>query len=359
MDDAFSSVDAFTLDELSAETARVRLDAYLFSQHSTPPTAEDIVYRYGITSPIFRSAAAKIRESLDRVVERPMLSTWRAQWQRLLSRVYGSNLADNELYVRHTYLSQFARLLAYSTLNGIPDNRDTVRNVITGEAFRGAGVDNIAEADFFSWVLMDDIADDMLRLFDDLASTFVVYDLRQIDQDLLKQLYQSLVDVKDRHDLGEYYTPDWLAELTLRDIDYKPGQSLYDPTCGSGSFLFSAIKHLQRAGMHGGELVDFAIKNIMGTDIHPLAVTIARLNYLLALAPDLKTANPTGGTRNVSIPVYMADAMPRPLDGDSGLRVPIADLPSSEAFIIPEETACVPALMGEMIQLIENLARTE
>jgi len=37
------------------------------------------------------------------------------------------------------------------------------------------------------------------------------YNLRELSEDVLKSLYQELVDPKTRHDLGEYYTPDWLA----------------------------------------------------------------------------------------------------------------------------------------------------
>lgn len=358
IDDRFTMVDDFTLGEINAETARLRLDAYLFSQHSQPPTAEDIVLRYGITSPTFRKAAQELRRLLARVDKTPMLATWRAQWQRLLSRVYGSDVGNDELFVRHTYLSQFARLLAYATLHGLPENDQTILEIIRGDAFQKSGVSNIGEADFFSWILMDEIRGPALRLFDRLAQTFVVYNLRQINQDLLKQLYQSLVDVSDRHDLGEYYTPDWLAELVLRDINYRPGQSLYDPTCGSGTFLFSAIKHLQRQGMRGQELVEFAAANIVGTDVHPLAVTIARLNYLLALSEDLRTASGGRPTRLITIPIYMADAMPRTLEDESaGLRVPVSDETGSESFIIPMESAREHSLMTSLIELIEGIAR--
>jgi hypothetical protein len=33
--------------------------------------------------------------------------------------------------------------------------------------------------------------------------------------------------------------------------------------------------------------VDEALNNIVGVDVHPLAVTIAKVNYVLALTPDL------------------------------------------------------------------------
>jgi hypothetical protein len=32
-----------------------------------------------------------------------------------------------------------------------------------------------------------------------------------VQVDVLKSLYESLIDPAQRHDLGEYYTPDWLA----------------------------------------------------------------------------------------------------------------------------------------------------
>ena len=116
-----------------------------------------------------------------------------------------------------------------------------------------------------------------------MSAELQVYDLSAVRQDLLKQLYQNLVDPETRHDLGEYYTPDWLAQLTLQEIDYRAAQSLLDPACGSGTFLFNAIRRLADNGLTGRDLVDFALNNIVGTDVHPLAVTIARINYMLAL----------------------------------------------------------------------------
>jgi len=49
----------------------------------------------------------------DRVKNTSLIKTWRLQWQRLLSRVYGSDIGDDALFLRHTYLCQFAKLLSY------------------------------------------------------------------------------------------------------------------------------------------------------------------------------------------------------------------------------------------------------
>src|ERR1035438_10415504 len=64
-------------------------------------------------------------------------------------------------------------------------------------------------------------------------------------RDLLKDLYHGLIPEAVRHALGEYYTPDWLAEHTieLSGFDGDPRKSLLDPSCGSGTFLLRSEEH--------------------------------------------------------------------------------------------------------------------
>jgi hypothetical protein len=54
--------------------------------------------------------------------------------------------------------------------------------------------------------------------------------------------------------LGEYYTPDWLAEFTMDRSGYEPapGVRLLDPACGSGTFLVTAIKRMKVAAAERG-----------------------------------------------------------------------------------------------------------
>ncbi len=83
---------------------------------------------------------------------------------------------------------------------------------------------------------------------------------------------------------------------------------MLDPACGSGTFLFHAIRNFlaeaEDAGMEPGRVAVEACSQIAGTDIHPVAMIIARVTYLLALAPAL--AARSGG---LSIPVYLGDAL--------------------------------------------------
>jgi hypothetical protein len=52
--------------------------------------------------------------------------------------------------------------------------------------------------------------------------------LRDVEVDVLKSLYESLIDPAQRKDLGEYYTPDWLAAKIVaraltRPLEQRPG----------------------------------------------------------------------------------------------------------------------------------------
>jgi type I restriction-modification system DNA methylase subunit len=113
-------------------------------------------------------------------------------------------------------------------------------------------------------------------------------------RDLLKKLYQLLFPKTVRHDLGEYYTPDWLADLVINEVGYdgNPDIRVLDPACGSGTFLVMAINRVREyAEKHmipKHELLPKILNNIVGFDLNPLAVMAARTNYLLALRELLK-----------------------------------------------------------------------
>ncbi len=136
------------------------------------------------------------------------------------------------------------------------------------------------------------------------------FKLRQINTDILKGLYELLIDPAQRHDLGEYYTPDWLAEGIVETVITKPLKDrVIDPACGSGTFLFHAVRRLlafsENAAKAGADAVALACEKIAGIDIHPVAVIFARATHLLALQPTLITGRPP----SFGIPVYLGDAL--------------------------------------------------
>ena len=108
--------------------------------------------------------------------------------------------------------------------------------------------------------------------------------------------------------------------------------------------------------MTGRELVEFALNNIVGTDAHPLAVTIARINCLLALSEHLETDNSDGDVP--PLPVFLADALIGPLTDRGPDAVPIAvDAENDEEFLIPLESAKDEDKLTKTIDYMDDMAK--
>lgn len=180
------------------------------------------------------------------------------------------------------------------------------------------------EGDFFGWYLAA-WNHDIEEAIRDLIKRLAEYDPGTLElapenaRDLLKKLYHYLLPREIRHDLGEYYTPDWLAERlirqTLGEADLgDPSKRVLDPACGSGTFLVILIKYIrermERKKRDPRETLQLILQNIIGIDLNPLAVIAARTNYLLALG-DLLKHRPG----DIDIPIYQADSVLTPGQG--------------------------------------------
>ena len=63
--------------------------------------------------------------------------------------------------------------------------------------------------------------------------------------DIAATLYQTVIPASERRQLGEYYTPRWLAKAIVEEIVTDPlDQRVLDPSCGSGTFLAECVTHL-------------------------------------------------------------------------------------------------------------------
>ena len=229
----------------------------------------------------------------------------RELWNRLLSVAYGAEVGDDTLFLQHTYLVVVAKAVAWSAMIDAPAPDATA--LLHGAAFSDLGIEGQSEADFFDWVLEAEGGADLVMR---IARQVNRFRLRDIRVDILKALYESLIDPETRHDLGEYYTPDWLAaRMVSTAVDSPLEQRVMDPACGSGTFLFHAVRAVlsaaQAIGMHSEEAVRRATRQIAGIDIHPVAVIFARVTYLLALMPALREGHPG----SLPVPVYLGDAL--------------------------------------------------
>jgi len=291
------------LDPDKAEVFLAWLDGAVALKSSLPPDPITVRLELGQDSVAFRRANDGLRALWDRLKTDPAVALKRQLWAQLLKLVYGREVESDALFFQHTFLVIVAKAIALAVL-GLRD--DNPRHVLSGAAFEEAGIFGAAESDFFDWVVAEPDGEALVRR---ILAHVRRFRLDQVESDVLKILYESLIDREERHGLGEYYTPDWLAAKIVRHAVERPiEQRVLDPACGSGTFLFHAIRNFIReaeeAGLDEALRAQEATNHIAGMDIHPVAVIIARVTYLLALAPVI--ARRAG---SLSIPVYLGDAL--------------------------------------------------
>lgn len=179
-------------------------------------------------------------------------------------------------------------MLAYAVLSNNDIDEEKMREAVDGTIFDQYNIANFVENDFFHWVAGAQSFPALKEAFRRIAQELAAYDFQNIDEDVLKGVYQEMIDLDTRHALGEYYTPDWLCERVVSEFDFEPKDKILDPSCGSGSFLRAAIARIRELRPRVG--VEDLNEQIYGIDIHPLSVQIAKTTLLLAYGREVVNA---------------------------------------------------------------------
>ena len=301
--DKLAVVKRTTLDPETPEAFLAWLDGAVALKSSLPPDALTVRAELGEDSVAWHLVHRQLRTLWGTLKDSPAEALKRQLWADLLKQVYGREVESDALWFQHSYLVVVAKCIALAVM-GLPE--DEPARLLSGEAFTAAGINGAVESDFFDWMVA---APDGVALVRRIMNHVRRFRLQEVESDVLKILYESLIDRDERHGLGEYYTPDWLAAKVVREAVTAPiEQRVFDPACGSGTFLFHAVRRFlseaEAGDMAAATRAVEACAYVAGTDIHPVAVIIARVTYLLALAPAL--AKREG---SLSIPVYLGDAM--------------------------------------------------
>lgn len=184
--------------EVSADTAILFLDAYLFSTRKVP-TAEDLNIRFGPGSAVYEDVIEGLIKIFREIreIEDPIKFEL---WKRNMELVYGRAPPDDS-FVSHTYLMMLVRiLLARYLLRKTPPLYESM----SGKLFDDQGIQIIEED--FSWVIEPEVWPRVEPLLKEVLDALDYYDLSEVDEDIFKEIYQEIVKRGERHRLGEYYT---------------------------------------------------------------------------------------------------------------------------------------------------------
>jgi hypothetical protein len=176
------------------------------------------------------------------------------------------------------------------------------RDLASGEE---SGISGVVEADFFDWVVHAPGGELFVR---SLARRVGRFRWQEVGGHVLKVFYGSVITAATRKRLGEYDTPDWLAErIVATAIDRPLETRVLDPSCGSGTFVFHAVRrHLaaaEAAGLSLAAALCGLTRKVLGMDLHPVAATLARGTsrpFVETSAPSSPRARPVGTWRRWS-----------------------------------------------------------
>ena len=138
--------------------------------------------------------------------------------------------------------------------------------------------------------LFDDIRFEDIRWNEEtinfILDTLGEHDFSQITKDILGRAYEQHITKKERKELGQFYTPDFVIDYILDKMETSPDKKILDPACGSGGFLMKAYDRLREIYRKEGwaeENIHNEIlsKNLYGIDINPFATQLTVMNLFL------------------------------------------------------------------------------
>jgi len=307
-----AEVSRFDLSPTSPDTAglTVWLDGVLATATDLLPTPHEIAKRLGATSTAHALDAADLRSLYRAGHAQPGVRVKRDLWAKLLTTALGTAFTnEDDLFLEHTLLVVTAELIGHAVIGfDLTDQSLAPASLTRGQLFSGAQIRGVVEEDFFDWVIEVPGGPEFVRT---LARRLSRFTWGRVEHDVMKVLYESVISATTRHDLGEYYTPDWLAEVMVTTAVADPlHQRVLDPACGSGTFVFHAVRAYltaaAAAGQSDAEAMSGVTRHVYGMDVHPVAATFARITYLLALGRDRLTAP---DRPPLTVPVYLGDSV--------------------------------------------------
>ena len=293
-------------------------DEALVSLENIPPDKESIEKHFGTFSPVYERDIDALRKLYYGVASEETIRVKRRLWQDLLRTALGETAQTpqemNDLFIRHTYLTAVIGIVVQASFGmdvRLMAEREPADLLLGREFYSRTSLRGVIESDFFAWPTEVEGHEPFLKT---LARRVCKFDWMKSPDNAAAILYETIIPTDERKQLGEYYTPAWLAKAMVKELVSDPlNQKVCDPACGSGTFIVEAVKHLldaaNKEGLGAKRTLDKLRDAVVGIDIHPVAVHLARSAWVLASRPAITAAGQAGLGTKLSVPVYLGDAL--------------------------------------------------
>ena len=158
--------------------------------------------------------------------------------------------------------------------------RDAMSNIERANPDTLAGV--FSSFDDATWTDKNKLSDERLKNLVEHMSLIRVGN-NNYSTDVMGDSYEFLIKKfadMSKKNAGEFYTPRSIVKLMVNLLDPKPGETVYDPACGTGGMLIEAIHHMKNDRMSYGHI--FGQENNLSTS------AIARMNLYLHGSKDVQ-----------------------------------------------------------------------
>lgn len=133
-----------------------------------------------------------------------------------------------------------------------------------------------------TWTDKNKLTDERLKNLIEHMSLIKVGN-KNYSADIMGDSYEFLIKKfadMSKKNAGEFYTPRPIVKLMVKLLDPQPGETVYDPACGTGGMLIEAIHHMKNDRLAYGRI--FGQENNLSTS------AIARMNLYLHGAKDVQ-----------------------------------------------------------------------
>ncbi|MBN2380639.1 SAM-dependent DNA methyltransferase [candidate division WOR-3 bacterium] len=199
-----------------------------------------------------------------------------------------------EHYDTEAYFTTAARQVIYKTLGRIlfyfalrrckPDlpqlclddtNLDRAQEILQGAFEEVRAID-------YQAVFEPDITDaipwstDSARILQSLLTNLAYYNFDKIPLDVIGAVFENLIPPNERHSLGQFYTREDLVDFIDGFVVRSKDDTLFDPTCGTGTFLMRAYNRLY--WLYDNKQHQKLLTQLWGNDIAQFPAELATIN---------------------------------------------------------------------------------
>jgi type I restriction-modification system DNA methylase subunit len=310
-DSNYPKISLLSKDSVAEE----ELDDYFEDRPKRPDVNEEVTQ-------VLLDARASLTESILELNENKSTEEIREGIQTTMDRLLFMKICEDRGITDHGQLRHVMEMV-----EGDPDDATTLSDALRSFAFKRFR--KVYNGGLFEEQAADDleIANGPLR---ELLDQLYRYDFSAIDVDVLGRIYEDylenvltkieegglewITDNTERKEHGQFYTPQYVVDYIIEQVDLDTDDAIVDPSCGSGAFLikvFDELKEMRAEERENGDLsvenghlslsnyldkdtekninTQILTQNIHGVDLNEEAVELTRINlWLRSIQKDIK-----------------------------------------------------------------------